>query len=55
MIAATLVVLVAALMAWEYQRHATVSACIKTGGTWDGTACRADPGRTILQRDLQRS
>ncbi len=54
LIATALFVLVAALMAWQYRRHALVSACIETGGTWDGAACRADPGRIIIQRDLQR-
>lgn len=54
LIAATLALVVTALMAWQFRRHALVTACVGEGGVWDGTTCRPDSRRIILQRDLQR-
>lgn len=54
LISAALLLVVAALMAWQYSRHALVTACVADGGMWDGSSCKSDPRRIILQRELQR-
>jgi hypothetical protein len=55
LISATLVVTLFLLLAWQQQRHNIVAACQDKGGQWNGSSCRPDPGRIIIQRDLRRS
>jgi len=48
--------LLVALLAWQQLRQREVQRCLDAGGMWDGpnSRCIPDPGRPILQRDLQR-
>jgi hypothetical protein len=55
LISATLILTLVALLAWQQQRHGLVASCQDKGGLWNGSACRPDPGRIIIQRDLRRS
>jgi hypothetical protein len=52
---ASLIVVVAALILWQQARERSVSACLSSGGSWNGSNCAPGAGRTILQRDLHRS
>jgi hypothetical protein len=51
---AALAAVVAALFLWQQSREQTISACLSSGGSWNGSTC-TDTRRPILQRDLHRS
>jgi hypothetical protein len=53
-VAASLAVVVTALILWQQSRERMISACLSAGGSWSGSTC-TDTGRPILQRDLRRS
>ncbi len=55
LMASVVVLVLAALMGWQYRRYALVTACVENGGIWTGVTCRPDPGRIQIQRELQRS
>jgi hypothetical protein len=50
-----LMLVVALLYGWQWQREQLVKACVEQGGSWDGGACGPPRVRPILRRDLQRS
>jgi len=50
-----LMLVVAALFGWQWQREQLVKACAAKGGSWDGASCGPPRIRPILRRDLQRS
>jgi hypothetical protein len=52
---ASVAVIVAALILWQQSRERSISACLSSGGSWDGSSCAPGTGRTILQRDLHRT
>lgn len=54
-VAASLAVVVTALILWQQSRERTISACLSAGGSWSGSTCSNGTGRPILQRDLRRS
>jgi hypothetical protein len=55
LISAALVLTVITLLAWQQSRNSLIAACQEKGGIWSGNACRPEPGRIIIQRDLRRS
>lgn len=52
--AVAVVLILGSLLAWQHRRNALVEACLEAGGLWNGSACRADPARIHIQRDLRR-
>jgi hypothetical protein len=52
---ASLAAIVAALIVWQQSRERTISACLSSGGSWNGSACSTGTGNPILQRDLRRT
>ena len=53
--AVTLLLAVAALLAWQQWRHRLIAECRDEGGIWDGSSCRPDERRIRIQRDLHRT
>ena len=49
------VVVLIALLAWQYLRQREIARCLEKGGTWDGASSRCVPAGPILQRDIYRS
>lgn len=49
------VLVLIALMGWQYLRERQMARCLETGGTWDGPNSRCVPSGPILQRDIYRS
>ena len=56
-VAATVLVILAILVAWQNKRWEMVDACHARGGVWDGevSKCRLVPARLFMGRGLQRS
>jgi hypothetical protein len=52
---ASLAVIAAALILWQQSRERSISACLSTGGSWNGSSCAPGTDRTILRRDLHRT
>ena len=57
LIAAGLLAVLSAFLAWQAVRQSEVERCREDGGVWDGanSRCLPQPSGPILQRDLYRS
>ena len=56
-VAAAVVVVLVALLGWQWSRERTIEACRREGGLWDGASsvCLPAPARPILRRGIERS
>ena len=56
LVAGIALLLLLALLGWQFHRERLMAACHEQGGQWDGAAssCRFPDGRIIIRPDLQR-
>jgi hypothetical protein len=56
LVCAAAILVLGALLYWQWRRDRLVSDCNSAGGTWDGPAstCRLPAGRILIRPDLQR-
>lgn len=56
-IAAVAILVLAALIGWQWWRERQMRACEEAGGAWVGASsrCVPPPGRPILTRPLERA
>jgi hypothetical protein len=55
-VAGLAVLVLLALLGWQFYRDRLIDACREQGGRWDGAAssCRSPDGPIIIRPDLQR-
>lgn len=56
LLAGAAVLVLLALLGWQYRRERLMSACLEQGGQWtgSGSSCRFPDGRILIRPDLRR-
>lgn len=55
-LASLALVVVVALLAWQWRRERMITECLQAGGAWDGPAsrCLKTPPSPFLKRGIER-